>query len=103
MISNSVALSRAIARRSSAFLFMLNTDACSHVGEISDVAKTTTQVTPNWFDLSNTEKYRVHESGDIEGHLFGRELANFMHLNPQRNHIHIRLVHEFGATTPPKA
>jgi hypothetical protein len=24
--------------------------------------------------LSNTKKYRVHESKDIEGHLLGREL-----------------------------
>src|SRR5260370_40469972 len=102
MISNSVALSRAITRRSSAFLFMLNTDVGSHVGEISDVPKTTTQVSPNWFDLSNTEKYRVHESKDIEGHLFDRERATFMHLNPLSNHIHIGLVHESAATTPPK-
>src|SRR5258708_2490495 len=102
MISNSAALSRAITRRISASLFMLNTDAGSHVSEISNVAKTTTQVTPNWFDLSNTEKYRVHESEDIEGHLFGRECANFMHLNPLSNHIHIGLVHESGAMSPPK-
>src|SRR5260221_6788811 len=102
MISNSVALLRAIARQSSAFLFMLNTDAGSHVGEISDVAKTTTQVTPNWFDLSNTEKYRVHESEDIEGHLFGRECAYFMHLNSLSNHIHNGLVHESGGMSPPK-
>src|SRR5260370_33684594 len=81
---------------------MLNMDAGSHVGEISDVAKTTTQVTPNWFDLRNTETYRGHESEDIEGHLFGRERANFMHLNPLSNHIHIGLVHESAATSPPK-
>src|SRR5260370_28615735 len=103
MISNSVALSRAITRRSSAFLFMLNTDVGSHVGEISDAAETTTQVTPNWFDLSNTEKYRVHESKDIEGHLLGREHANSMHFNPLSNQFHIGLVHESGATSPLKA
>src|SRR5229473_3313259 len=100
MISNSAALSRAIAQRSSAFLFMLNTDAGSHVGEISDVAETTTQVTPNWFNLSNTEKYWVHESKNIEGHLLGREHANSVHLNPLNNHI--RLIHESGAMSPPK-
>jgi len=83
-------------------LVHVDTDAGSHVGEISDVAETTAQVTLNWFDLSNTEKYQVHESEDIEGHLFGRERANSMHLNPLSNHIHIELVHESGATSPPK-
>src|SRR5258707_11059043 len=83
-------------------LVHVDTDAGSHVGKISDVAKTTTQVTPNWFNLSNTEKYRVHESKDIEGHLLGREHANSMHFNPLSNQFHIGLVHESGATSPPK-
>ena len=83
-------------------LVHVDMDTGSHVGEISDVAETTAQVTLNWFDLSNTEKYQVHESEDIEGHLFGREHANSMHLNPLSNHIHIELVHESGATSPPK-
>src|SRR5258708_13696665 len=80
----------------------VNTDAGSHVSEISDVAETTTQVTPNWFNLSNTEKYQVHESKDIEGHLLGREHANSMHFNPLSNQFHIGLVHDSGATSPPK-
>ncbi len=55
-------------------LVHVDTDAGSHVGKISNAAKTTTQVTPNWFNLSNTEKYWVHKSEDIEGHLFGRNM-----------------------------
>ncbi len=81
-------------------LVHVDTDAGNHVSKISDVAETTTQVTPNWFNLSNTEKYWVHESKNIEGHLLGREHANSVHLNPLNNHI--RLIHESGAMSPPK-
>ena len=45
MTLNSAALSRAIARRSSAFVDV-DTDPVCHVSEISDAAKTTAQVTP---------------------------------------------------------
>ena len=78
----------------------VDTDAGCHVSEISDATETATQVTPNWLDLSNTEKYRVHESEDIEGHLLGRESANSVRLNFLSNHI--GLVHESGATSPAK-
>jgi hypothetical protein len=78
----------------------VDTDAEGHVSEISDVTETTAQVTPNWLDLSDTEKYRVHESEDIESHLLGRESANSVRLNFLSNHI--GLVHETGATRPAK-
>src|SRR5258708_9167324 len=52
-------------------LVHVDTDVGSHVGKISDVAKTTAQVTLNWFDLTNTENYQLHDSKNIEGHLFG--------------------------------
>jgi len=81
-------------------LVHVDTDAGCHVSEISDTTETTAQVTPNWLDLSNTEKYRVHESEDIEGHLLGRECANSARLNFLSNHI--GLVHETGATSPAK-
>ena len=76
----------------------VNTDAGRHVSEIGDATETTAQVAPNWPDLGNTEKYRVHESEDIEDHLLGRESANSVRLNFRRNHI--GLIHETGATSP---
>src|SRR6266446_8202807 len=82
------------------FFVHVDTDAGRHVSEISDAAETTTQVTPNWLDLSNTKKYWVHESEDIESHLLGRESANSVRLNFLSNHI--GLVHETGATSPAK-
>jgi hypothetical protein len=55
---------------------------------------------PNWFNLSNTEKYWVHESKDIKDHLLSRECANFKCLNPLSNHI--GLVHQSSAISLPK-
>ena len=96
MTLNSPALSRAVARRHSAF-FDVDTDPVCHVSEISDAAKTTAQVTPKWLDLRNTEHYRVHESENVEGHLFGRESANSVSLNFLSDHT--ELVHETGTTS----
>ena len=68
---------------------IFDTDAGCHVSDIGSVTETTTLVTPNWLDLSNTEKYRVHgsESDDVEGCLLGRESANSARLNSLGNHI----------------
>jgi hypothetical protein len=68
------------------------TDTSRYVSEISDAAETTTQVTPNWLDLGNTEQYWVHESEDIESHHLSRECADSLCLNFLSNHI--GLVHK---------
>jgi hypothetical protein len=76
----------------------VNTDPVRHISEISDAAKTTAQATLNWINLRNTGHYRVHESENVEGHLFGRENVNSVDLNFLGDHI--GFVHETSTTSP---
>lgn len=96
-------LSGVIARNSTTkfgLLIDINADSAGHLSEIGDAVEATTQVTPDWFDLSNAEQNRVHKSEDIESHLLGRECANALHFDFLSNHV--GLVHETGATGPAK-
>src|SRR6266850_228520 len=77
-----------------------HTDAGRDFSKIGNAVETTAQVAPNWFDLSNAEQDRVHESEDIEGHLLGRECANSVHFNLLSDHV--GLVHETCTTGPAK-
>ena len=76
------------------------TDVGHHVSKIGDVVKTTAQVTPNWFDLSNAEEDGVHESDDVKGHLLGGESAKSKCFDLLCDHV--GLVHEARTTGPTK-
>lgn len=54
------------------FLVEFNTDANGDIGKIREAIHSAIQVSPDWFDLSDTEEERLHESEDIEGYLLRR-------------------------------
>jgi hypothetical protein len=39
---------------------------CYHISKVGDAVETTTQVAPNWFNLSDAEEDWVHESEDVK-------------------------------------
>ena len=96
-------LSGVITRNSTTKLGLLidaDADSASHISEIGDAVEATTQVTPDWLDLSNAEQNWVHEPKDVEGHLLGGECANAVSLDFLCDHV--GLVHEASATSPAK-
>jgi hypothetical protein len=58
------------------FLVELRPNAGSDVGEVRKAIHSTVEISPDRFDLRDAEEEGVHETEDVESHLFGREGAD---------------------------
>jgi len=79
-------------------LVQLRANLASDVGKVRKAIHSTVQIGPDWFNLGDGEKERVHKAENVECHLLGRESAHAEFLKAFSHNV--GRAHQPGAASP---
>jgi hypothetical protein len=82
-----------------ALLQDIRSDTRGDIGEVMKPIHTAIEISPDGFDLRDTEEEGVHQTKDVEGHLFGRERPDVVRLELLGDQA--SSAHQTSTTGPP--
>jgi len=81
-----------------ALLHDVRSDAGGDVGKVRETVHASIEISPDGFNLGDTEEEWVHQTEDVESHLLCRERPDIVRLELLRNQT--SGIHQAGATGP---